>query len=480
MDSDNILSILNYLGQNQDPNAAQPPANVLQAAAPQPSATPAPLAAPAPPTPPQDIAAAATAASPPAPKPRRSLLDTIGRISDVLATVGGASPLYQPTLDARSDRATALEDHARKVNMDQLDYATKQLALKAAGTTADDSERTRFANVMGAVNDQEDAANLPAMMQVAGLTDPRYAPFVKMVQANPGVAKTLESALGGGANDKLGHNVYFGTDKDGKTVAYQIGDDGNPHILDFSGAGVTPTTPVKVVNTGGSNVIVDQSGKPVKILPNTISPNTAATVAQSDKNNQRTTQTQLTIAAMPARAQAGKAAAAKGDPAQALAYLDNIQKGFADLHAMQALPGEGGALNQVESALGRSALGQKLGEQLGSPAAQKRLELIKNINSLQSEMIQSLPGSATRTKFEQEIQKARLPDPMKMDYNTAQTVIQQLRDQYQRALVGVAKEQAASPAGNSTGVPTLTPEQAAKLPSGARFRTTDGRILVRQ
>jgi len=30
------------------------------------------------------------------------------------------------------------------------------------------------------------------------------------------------------------------------------------------------------------------------------------------------------------------------------------------------------------------------------------------------------------------------------------------------------------------GVPTLTPEQAAKLPKGTRFRTTDGRVLVRQ
>jgi hypothetical protein len=32
----------------------------------------------------------------------------------------------------------------------------------------------------------------------------------------------------------------------------------------------------------------------------------------------------------------------------------------------------------------------------------------------------------------------------------------------------------------SDGIPTLTPEQAAKLPRGSRFRTTDGRVLVRQ
>lgn len=48
-----------------------------------------------------------------APRQRRSLLDTIGRVSDVLARVGGAEPLYQPTLDA-------FEDRTRAIDMDML------------------------------------------------------------------------------------------------------------------------------------------------------------------------------------------------------------------------------------------------------------------------------------------------------------------------------------------------------------------------
>jgi hypothetical protein len=72
----------------QLPGVAQ--ANVLQQL---PDAQPAPVQAPPPPPPPPAPVAA--------PHKRRSLLDTIGRISDVLAKVGGADALYQPTLDAR-------------------------------------------------------------------------------------------------------------------------------------------------------------------------------------------------------------------------------------------------------------------------------------------------------------------------------------------------------------------------------------------
>lgn len=484
-DSANILSILSMLGsqgQTPPPGADAPDVqlpgvaqnNVMQAAAPPPSPSPQ-LPNPA------AVASSAVADSPPAPKPKRSLLDTIGKISDVLARVGGADPLYEPMINSREDRLNKLADRQREIAKSDIDLATSKFDLSNKQGT---DERTRFANVLDAIADPEDAARMPELMQAAGLTDPKYAPFIAMVQKDPDQAKVLSTALGGGgADDKLGHNLYFGTDANGKTVAYQIGDDGQPHILDFSGAGVTPGEPVKVVNTGGSNVVVGgQTGQVKKILPNSVSPNTVANNRQSDTNNRRTTSTQLTIAGMPARTNVGKGAGKNAaDPQAALDTLANIESGFRELHGMQALPGDGGtALGQIEGALGRTGIGQKIGEQAGSAAAQKRLELVKNINTLQSSMIASLPGSATRTKFEQEIQKARLPDPMKMSFSTAMNVIQQLRTSYQKALAASAQETKNQPAatGGDT-LPTLTPEQAAKLPSGARFRSTDGRVLVR-
>ena len=483
MDSDNILSIINGLGQGAPPGADAPDVqlpgvpqnNVMQQAAAPPPQSPNPQFQ----DPTAQIAHEAAAASPPMPKPRRSLLDTIGRISDVLAKVGGAEALYQPTLDAATARANAASDHDLATQKAQVDLATGKFDLGDKQREAANGERERFASVLGAVNDAEDAGNMPAMMAAAGLTDARYAPFVKMVQSNPEVAKTLASALGGdGSTDKLGHNLYFGTDQSGKTIAYQIGDDGQAHILNFNG--VTPGEPSKVVNTGDKSVLVgSQTGGIKRILPNSVSPNTVANNKQSDTNNRRTTSTQITIAGMPARAKGG-AANSKGaveDPNIPM-YLNNIRQGFADLHSMQALPGEGGALNQVEGAFGRSALGQKLGEQAGTPAAQKRLAVVKNISQLQQAMLKSLPASATRTKFEQEMLARGLPDPAKMDFNTANTVIDQLYASYQNALKSA--QPASAPAAVGTGgIPTLTPEQAAKLPSGARFRTTDGRELVR-
>lgn len=476
MDSDNILSILSTLSNGQGgapaPGPAAPATNVLQAAAPPPS--------PQFQDPTAQVAQAATAASPPMPKPRRSLLDTIGRISDVLATVGGAHALYQPTLDARADRATALDDHNRKVESDNVALATSKFDLSDKQREAANGERSRFAGVLAAVNDPEDAGNMPAMMAAAGLTDARYAPFVKMVQDNPETAKTLASALGDGSDDKLGHNLYFGSGPDGKTVAYQIGDDGHPHILDFSGAGVTPGEPVKVVNTGGSNVVVGgQTGTVKRILPNSVSPNTVATTQTQRDIATGHDNTQITIAGMPARAKdgAGNSKGAVEDPNIPM-YLQNIRQGFNDLHQMKALPGEGGALNQIEGAVGRSAIGQKIGEQAGTPAAQKRLQVVKNISQLQQAMLKSLPASATRTKFEQEMLARGLPDPAKMDFQTANTVIDQLYASYQNALQ--SSRPAAAPASPAnSGIPTLSPADAAKLKPGTSFRTLDGRILVR-
>lgn len=429
MDPANILSILASLGSGQQPTAA--PSNFLQQAAPSLPAYAPPPAAPV----------QAPQAAPEPPRQRRSLLDTIGRISDVLAKVGGADALYQPTLDAREDRTLSLGDHARQVDLDALKKTLTQQQVAAGALEPQVAERKRIGIALGAlVGHEADAAALwPHIADQAGIDPQRAAALGQMITNNPASAGILAKSLGADT-DTLGKNVFFGTDKQGKTVAYQVGPDGNPHILDFSAAGVTPSEPIKVVNTGGSNVIVGQGGNVKTILPNTAAPGTVLTTKTQKEIADNSNATAITIAGMPARAAATATGAIKSSPRDALAYLDNIQAGFDSLHQMGALPGDTHGLGAVESAIGRTGFGQKIGVQLDSPAAQKRLELVKNINSLQSEMLASLPGSATRTKFEQEIQKARLPDPAQMSYSTAKNVIRELRQQYQRALTDLAKE----------------------------------------
>lgn len=420
MDPDNIFQIL--MGQDSQGGAST---NVLQGMTPQ-----------AQPDPATRIAQAATAASPPTPKPRRSLLDTLGRISDVVAKVGGADPLYQPTLDARQDRARLIDLEGLKKTLTEQQIAAGALEPQVA-------ERKRIGTALGALAGHEgDAATLwPQIAEQAGIDPQKATAIGHILAANPASAGILAKSLGADI-DNLGKNVFFGTNTDGKTVAYQVGPDGHPHVLDF-GDGITPSEPTKIVNTGPTSVVVGQSGNVKKILPNGVSPNTAATNAQSNTNNERTTGTALKIAGMPARAKDGTAASAKAsDPRAGLKIISDIQTSFDNLHRMQALPGEGSAAGNLIGTLGRTQLGQAIGAKTGlSQAAQERELLAKNLANLQSDLIKSLPGNATRTKFEQEIQKKRLPDPASMNYDTANRAIAQIREAYMTAL----RSQAATP-----------------------------------
>lgn len=431
MDSANILSILAALGQG-GPQAA--PTNVLQQMAPPPA-----VGAPPPPPPPlstEEIHQAATAASPPAPKPRRSLVDILGHIADGIAQAGGANPMYQHTLDAEQDRLFKTGDHARQVDLDLLKTQLEKQQVAAGALEPDIAARKRLGVALGALDGQADPASLwPTIAEQAGIDPQKAAAVGQILKANPSAAGILAKSLGAD-RDNLGKNVFFGTNAEGKTVAYQVGPDGKPHILDFGGA-VTPSEPTKVVDTGTGAVIVGQSGNVKKILPKFEAPGRQADRKERAREADNTNATTITVAGMPARAKDGASAAAKGGDANVPTLLDNIEQGFNDLHGMKALPGEGSAANQLEGAVGRSALGQKLGEQMGRPAAQKRLEIMKNVSALQQAMLKSLPASATRTKFEQEMLARGLPDPSKMSLKTAQTVIGQLRRSYAEAVASL-------------------------------------------
>ena len=88
---------------------------------PQPSLSPAPQA-------PQDPV------TPVAPTHRRSVLDTIGRISDVLAKVGGADALYQPTLDANTARMNAVDLEKQRHTLGEQQLTTGQEAIEDHGS----------------------------------------------------------------------------------------------------------------------------------------------------------------------------------------------------------------------------------------------------------------------------------------------------------------------------------------------------------
>ena len=358
MDSDNILSILSFLGQNQNPMSGQmPPAvpvtyqplpdpvappgyaepsatNILQAVAP--SSLVATEPAPTnlneaairigmdPKLAPKPAPAPAAPAEPP--RKRRSVLETIGRLADVFARVGGAEALYEPTLNAREDRA-------QQFDMDALRKRLIEHQVAAGGMEVEAAERKRLGTALGALSGREDAATLwPSIAEQAGIDPVKTAAIGQILTANPNAAGIFARSLGADI-DNLGKNVYFGTDPEGKTVAYQVGEDGRPHILDFEGK-IAPSDPTKIVNLGGTTAVVDSRGNVRRVLPNTEKPGASADRASRER-----------IAAM--RGTDGKAAP---NPAALVASAAPVIRDLRD--AVERLNKSGGMTGPGSSALG--------------------------------------------------------------------------------------------------------------------------------
>lgn len=432
---------------------AQPPQMPMSAqeagvpATPQDPGTPA---AATPPTVPQDPAAPVNAmqgvnpapvqpqAPQAAPPPQRhSLLDTIGKIANAFAVGGHATPQYGPQgywQRDQVDRANALVDEQQKVDLNRLKIASntmdnstqqgKQIQGVAAGL-----QSLIKANPQNYAPGTPGAANAwGALAQRAGLDPQKAAQIFSQVQSDPNALAALASGADDGGKEKYGGNVIYATGPDGKLTAFQAGLGSNEgrNILP---AGYTPVDPTKFVDAGGTQVGYGaQSGalKPGLVINKTVTPDAAAGITSRENLAAQA------IAA--ARDRATAAAAAKNKPvdnAEIQGILSNIQNGFNDLHTMKALPGDdAGTVGNVLSAVGRTGVGQYVGEQANNAAAQKRIEVTKSLKQLQQQFIKSLPASATRSRFEQEIVSASLPDPYKMSYGTANTVLQQYRKQF--------------------------------------------------
>lgn len=393
----NILSILASLAGPAPAALASgttPGANVLQ------SISTPPIAPPAAPSAPVAAAPAPAAAKPTDdhPKKRFSVIDTIGRLADVFATVGGAQALYQPTLDNREDRTLKLGDHAREVDMDALRKTLAEQQVDEGKLSPVLAARKRLGTALGALANNPNAAALwPSVAEQAGITDPQQVAAIgEKLQQNPGSAGIFAKALGADI-DNLGKNVYFGTDGAGKTVAYQVGPDGNPHILDFSAAGVTPSDPIKIVDTGGGQVIVGSGGGVRRILPKTVRPDTVLTTNTQRDIAAGNNRTQLTIAGMPARSKTGVGTAAGDNSAfitTARGNLDELRGIYGDLKKMGAMvsPSQSTGAN-IEARVRASGLGQSVEGTIGTKAQTQR----DRVMSIRPQLMQSIAKATGMT-----------------------------------------------------------------------------------
>lgn len=407
MDSPNILSILAALGQGAQPPV--PITNVLQAAAPTPppvgiaaavapeALAPAVVAQPLPSAPPVvPVAGPPIIPQPQAapaqerPRKRLSVLDIIGRAADAFATAGGAPAQYQSSLDARVD-------HADKVDMNKLEKALNQQKITAGEFDIQADERKRLGTALGALTGRENAADLwPSIAEQAGIDPTRTAAIGQILQANPDAAGIFAKSLGADI-DNLGKNVYFGTDPAGKTVAYQVGPDGQPHILDFGGK-LSPSDPIKIVNTGGANVVVGSDGHTIKrILPNTPRPDTVVTTQAQRDIAAGHDRTNITIAGMPARSK-GADGKGSGDNSAfiqtAQGNLEELRQIYGTLHEMGAMvsPAQAASKN-VQARIRASGIGQTLEGAVGTQAQTQR----DRVASIRPQLMQTIAKATGMT-----------------------------------------------------------------------------------
>lgn len=130
-------------------------------------------------------------------RPRRSLVDIIGRIADGIAVVGGAPAQYQPTLDAMQGREQAQEDRMRQIDLDALRKQQLEQQVKAGATDLQGDERARLGQALGAVAGNPDAAALwPQIAEQAGLSPERAAQVGEILTKNPQAAGVFARSLG--------------------------------------------------------------------------------------------------------------------------------------------------------------------------------------------------------------------------------------------------------------------------------------------
>jgi hypothetical protein len=144
---------------------------------------------------PQSVGMQAAPAQQEASKPRRSLLDTVGRISDVLARVGGAEAMYQPTLDAQQDRTRAIDlENLQKQTMGiQMQGAQGQLAQQQAAMLGQTVKGLRAIGARSGPQGMQRA--WPFLAQQMGVPPEKIEEIGMQLQADPeGTLAALEAA----------------------------------------------------------------------------------------------------------------------------------------------------------------------------------------------------------------------------------------------------------------------------------------------
>lgn len=342
---------------------------------------------------PADVTADAAPLPPQAaPLPRRSILDTIGRISDVLANTGGAQAQYQPTLDARQAHELALGDHSRQVDLDKLKLALEGQKVQTGQSSLVQQAARRLQSIVTAnPNDATGAISRawPILAAQAGLDPQKANEMAQQFSANPGMIAAL--ALPDAGDTKAFGVPIYSQDAQGNLHVHQLSSDGTNPIP----AGETLLDPLHFLNLGNQQVGVGtHSGVAVGTpLQNTEAPGAAENRAQRDKLNAADIASREKIAGMPART-AGNKAGSGGLASNANALLSELSGIYDKLDkAGDLVNPEHGTGSNILARARASGIGQMLEGTVGTNAQTLR----DRVNSIRPALMQSLAKATGMT-----------------------------------------------------------------------------------
>jgi hypothetical protein len=200
-------------------------------------------------------------------RPRRSLLDTLGQISDVLARVGGAEPLYQPTLDAREDRQRAidLEELRRQQLEQQMQLGGQQIRAGEEGFA--DTARNRLATALGALAGDPDAARKwPQIAAQAGI-DENQADWAGQLIRQGFAPEQIAASLGWSPNVGKGQGSLSAIESEFNLIAQNEGIEEAIRWHREKRRRDPKIPPIKTVTDGTGQVyVLNEQGDPVRTI----------------------------------------------------------------------------------------------------------------------------------------------------------------------------------------------------------------------
>lgn len=332
---------------------------------------------------PQDV----RAATPEIPRSRQSVLDVLGGVSDVLARVGGAEALYQPTLDARADRA-------RMVDLDALKKRQMEQQIQTGDAELQNMDLSRLgASLRGLQSVQRSggdiAAAWPILAKQAGIPEDRAQALGEIFSTNPQALGGLATMLG--QEREFGLQPFYAQGSDGKLQAYQIGKDGTIQPITLP-EGAEPIDPIKFIDTGGTQTAYGtRSGAVRRILPKQEAPGRGADRASRERIAAAGNASRERIATQKTDAGKGNT---EGMQTQAAGLLGELRGLYDDLHQMGALvdPNQG-TMTNIGARVRASGAGQLLEGAVGTEAQTKR----DRIAAIRPSLMQSLAKATGMT-----------------------------------------------------------------------------------